>query len=414
MKGWVYVFTNEAMPGLVKIGYTSKSPEKRAAELDTTGVPLPFIVEYGILVEAPRPVEQTVHLHLREKRVRQEREWFRCSKEEAVMSIKKQVSDKYEKESYRSNDLEERIAGIERENQEQEAEKERKKLETIWAGEVEEENKRLELDLEKKHQEVAAKHDRLFKETVQRMTSNPIQILQIYFLPFCGIFIFTNTILLSLSSNLSESSLLLSLLFSFPLSKSIKRAFEDKAKESDECKDILSKRKDELTKIEDEKRNSLSSIGIICPNGHKLKVLKGTEVNAHCHLCRRDREAWERFLATIQKHKLSLFFALKSAHLHNLSQTMLTIGVNREPYFKALTHEENHTLLEETASRIFGRPLRVEVSNVPPPISVNRAGGSSETQKARIADEDKDPLVRTILDMLGEEVQSTHTHPERR
>lgn len=31
--GWVYVLTNPAMPGLVKIGLTTKTPKARAVEL---------------------------------------------------------------------------------------------------------------------------------------------------------------------------------------------------------------------------------------------------------------------------------------------------------------------------------------------------------------------------------------------
>ncbi|NBO92714.1 MAG: GIY-YIG nuclease family protein, partial [Planctomycetia bacterium] len=39
----VYVLTNEAMPGLIKIGLTSDSVESRLTSLSShTGVPLPF------------------------------------------------------------------------------------------------------------------------------------------------------------------------------------------------------------------------------------------------------------------------------------------------------------------------------------------------------------------------------------
>jgi len=36
MKGWVYVISNKAMSGLVKVGYSTKDPELRAAELSHT------------------------------------------------------------------------------------------------------------------------------------------------------------------------------------------------------------------------------------------------------------------------------------------------------------------------------------------------------------------------------------------
>ena len=46
--GWVYILTNKAMPGLVKIGLTTRDLEEWAAELlGATGVPLPFVVAWG-------------------------------------------------------------------------------------------------------------------------------------------------------------------------------------------------------------------------------------------------------------------------------------------------------------------------------------------------------------------------------
>ncbi len=45
--GIVYVLSNRAMPGLVKIGMTTRPElDARLKELYTTGVPVPFDVEY--------------------------------------------------------------------------------------------------------------------------------------------------------------------------------------------------------------------------------------------------------------------------------------------------------------------------------------------------------------------------------
>ena len=42
-KGYVYLLTNEAMPGYVKIGFTERTVEERIEELSKpTGVPMPF------------------------------------------------------------------------------------------------------------------------------------------------------------------------------------------------------------------------------------------------------------------------------------------------------------------------------------------------------------------------------------
>lgn len=86
MKGWVYVITNKAMPGLVKVGYSTKDPELRAGELNHTGSPHPYLVEYELLIEEPYQIEQKTHRLLSSKR--EAKEWFRCSPEEAVVAIK--------------------------------------------------------------------------------------------------------------------------------------------------------------------------------------------------------------------------------------------------------------------------------------------------------------------------------------
>ena len=81
MKGWVYVITNKAMSGIVKVGHSTKDPELRAKELESTGVPGRYEVEYDILIK-----------ELKDFRV--DKEWFRCSVEEAVTAIKKVIENK--------------------------------------------------------------------------------------------------------------------------------------------------------------------------------------------------------------------------------------------------------------------------------------------------------------------------------
>ena len=77
--GWVYVITNESMPGLVKVGVTSNRPEQRAKELDETGSPTAYKVETAFLFsEAAERIEKRAHALLADVRVRGNREWFRC------------------------------------------------------------------------------------------------------------------------------------------------------------------------------------------------------------------------------------------------------------------------------------------------------------------------------------------------
>jgi 5-formaminoimidazole-4-carboxamide-1-beta-D-ribofuranosyl 5'-monophosphate synthetase len=77
------------MPDLLKVGFSSKDPELRARELDNTGIPFPYVVEYDFLVSSPRDIEQQVHMRLNHKR--EGKEWFRCSLPEAVEAIRSVV-----------------------------------------------------------------------------------------------------------------------------------------------------------------------------------------------------------------------------------------------------------------------------------------------------------------------------------
>jgi hypothetical protein len=73
----VYVLTNQAMPGMVKIGITSKdSVETRMKDLDATGVPLPFECYYAAEVEDAQRVERALHSAFDDVRVRRGREFF--------------------------------------------------------------------------------------------------------------------------------------------------------------------------------------------------------------------------------------------------------------------------------------------------------------------------------------------------
>ena len=98
-EGWVYILTNEAMPGLVKIGYKMKDPAIRAEDLykdpkagALAGVPMPFVVVYKALVVSHRQIEQEVHSKLGSKRLNDEREFFKCEPFEAIRCIRESAS----------------------------------------------------------------------------------------------------------------------------------------------------------------------------------------------------------------------------------------------------------------------------------------------------------------------------------
>lgn len=74
---YVYILTNPAMPGLVKVGRTESPVEQRMREIDKTGVPLPFQCFYAAEVQDSTKVERKLHEAFADRRVRVNREFFK-------------------------------------------------------------------------------------------------------------------------------------------------------------------------------------------------------------------------------------------------------------------------------------------------------------------------------------------------
>ncbi|MBA85238.1 MAG: hypothetical protein CML60_10465 [Rhodobacteraceae bacterium] len=85
--GWLYVLTNPAMPGLCKIGMTTRTPEERATELHDTGSPAPYAVAAAWPVDDVRAAERDAHAALARYRVSYQREWFRVSVPAAIAAL---------------------------------------------------------------------------------------------------------------------------------------------------------------------------------------------------------------------------------------------------------------------------------------------------------------------------------------
>lgn len=91
--GWVYVLTNPAFPGLVKIGHTGRTPEVRAAELSAgTGIPAPFVVAWAHQVTDHEALEGIVHDRLSDCRPNGNREFFRCDVAKARRVIEREAA----------------------------------------------------------------------------------------------------------------------------------------------------------------------------------------------------------------------------------------------------------------------------------------------------------------------------------
>jgi hypothetical protein len=76
--GFVYVLESSAVPGLIKIGCTERSPHARAEELSRgSGVPEPFSVTCYVETERYARVETLIHLAFRKWRPNDGREFFK-------------------------------------------------------------------------------------------------------------------------------------------------------------------------------------------------------------------------------------------------------------------------------------------------------------------------------------------------
>lgn len=74
----VYILSNPAMPGLVKIGKTTQADiQNRIDQLYNTSVPVPFKCEYAVVVEDCSKVEKALHEAFEPSRINPSREFFK-------------------------------------------------------------------------------------------------------------------------------------------------------------------------------------------------------------------------------------------------------------------------------------------------------------------------------------------------
>ena len=85
--GIVYILTNPAMDGYIKIGRTDSDLTQRMKSLDTSGVPLPFECYYAASVADSTFVEKRLHEAFADRRVRKNREFFEMPPEQARAAL---------------------------------------------------------------------------------------------------------------------------------------------------------------------------------------------------------------------------------------------------------------------------------------------------------------------------------------
>ncbi|QRX83587.1 GIY-YIG nuclease family protein [Glaciimonas sp. PAMC28666] len=85
----VYVLTNPAMVGLVKIGKTSQFEVKeRMKQLYGTGVPVPFDCAFACQVKDASEVEKALHFAFGNTRLNPSREFFKIEPERVIAVLK--------------------------------------------------------------------------------------------------------------------------------------------------------------------------------------------------------------------------------------------------------------------------------------------------------------------------------------
>lgn len=239
MKGWVYVISNQAMNGLVKVGYSTKDPELRAEELNHTGSPHPYVVEYEVLLENPYQIEQKVHKLLKD--VHEGKEWFRCSIEEAIAAIYQTVGDAIITENFKKT--------------------QREKAEQIYRQKREQEIKEQEIERQKKEQEIK---EREIKEKLRdeenRIKQEYEKIIATRFTPrpswqywLGGAFlsIFGMAILFPIKQDEVVSVIVLGAIVGGGIGLFVEDFFEGKRKKSPEYKALIEERDNKLANFLD-------------------------------------------------------------------------------------------------------------------------------------------------------------------
>ena len=92
LSGWVYILEHSSYPGLVKIGYTSRTIEHRIRELESATGAIPgYKCFYRVLCMNPEKLEKSVHKFLASSREWRNKEFFRVEHNEAVNALNIQI-----------------------------------------------------------------------------------------------------------------------------------------------------------------------------------------------------------------------------------------------------------------------------------------------------------------------------------
>ena len=83
----VYILTNIAMPGLVKVGHSFDAKERAKQLSSASGVPCDFDVAYAQDIPLAQEAETFAHAELVDRRVNSRREFFLTSRTTAINAV---------------------------------------------------------------------------------------------------------------------------------------------------------------------------------------------------------------------------------------------------------------------------------------------------------------------------------------
>lgn len=248
-----------------------KDPELRASELNHTGSPHPYIVDYEVLVDEPRSIEQSVHRTLSHHK--EGKEWFRCTVEEAVVAIKSLTGENIISESYKRANKDKAEKLIQEKN-----EKERIKRA------ISEERNKINVLIANRRKEINSRYEILLNQAAETES-------------FWSYYI-VSAILMTIAVNalfkkMSEFGMFLFVIIgSFIFTPLFKGYLEDKKRNSEQYKSILKKRDADLQKIETDlssqkKPNQLRSVVHQCSSCKTKNSLKERLIPGiyHCSTC---------------------------------------------------------------------------------------------------------------------------------
>lgn len=270
--GYIYILSNPGMPGLLKIGFTLRDVETRAQELETTGVPYKFTIEYKAIVEDVEDMERYIHAELSQFHVN--KEWFKCDVKTCIRTIEHVASGKiHHKESIEDVKSRERLEQQKREKEYAEW----RKFEDI------------KMSISLKHSErVSEKQKELlvkYSDEIARDKDDYTETLYIKWIVFVGILVASMSLFHDATLGRFFEVLLGGLAITFPLFWLLKSALIDSYSYSDLTKMKIEKELQEFSKID--------------YNRYKNELITALNVNGLSH-----RDDVKLFISALAKRQL--------------------------------------------------------------------------------------------------------------